>query len=108
MINAKMFTISNINQTIIATPPIRVDDTLQTDLAPYNRWQRGFRAIRYDLGIDLTVALEKTKDNCLAERSAASFSSNPSGTKERFVNFNLTGKGRLCFTVLSNALSDRV
>ena len=66
MIDAKMFTIANIDQAIITSPSVRVDDAVKTDFAPYNRLQRGFRAIRYDLGIDLTVALEKTKDNCFA------------------------------------------
>jgi len=34
MINTKMFSIPHINKPIVTTPPIRVDDTIESDPAP--------------------------------------------------------------------------
>ena len=37
MINPKMLAVTHIDQTIIATPTVRVDDAAELNLAPYHR-----------------------------------------------------------------------
>ena len=46
VIDAEMLSVTNINQAVVTTPAVRVDDAFEFDLATNNRLQRGFRAIR--------------------------------------------------------------
>jgi len=81
MVDSVMLFIANINQAIIATPPIRMDDTLRTHLAPYYRLQRGFGAIWYDLGINFSSALKNAKDRRFTCCPTATFTPDPFGAK---------------------------
>ena len=105
MIDAKMLSIPNIHESIVATPTIGVDHAFQRDTAPDDGLQRGFGAIRHNFCVDFSVALENTKDDCFARSAPASFSFNPPGSKKTFIDFNFSGKRRLCFAKFSDAFS---
>jgi hypothetical protein len=47
VIDPKMLSIADIDQTIVSTPAIRVDDAVERDTSPDNALQRGFAAVRY-------------------------------------------------------------
>ena len=106
MINTKVLAVTNIDQTVIATPAVRVDDAFQFYLSAYNRLQGGFRAIWNDFSINVTVPLKDAKDNRFAVCATASFAFDATRTKERFVNFNLSREGRLSLTIFDQALPD--
>ena len=89
VIDAKMFAITYINQAIVATPAVRVDDALQLDSAPDHRLERGFRAIWNDFRVNVTVPLKDAEDYGFAKSTPASFAFDATGAKERFVDFNL-------------------
>jgi len=103
VIDAQMLAVTDIDQAIVTTPAIRIDDAFEFDLATDNLLQRGFGAIWNDLGVDMTVPLKDAKDDRFAKCAAASFALDASGTKERFIDFNLSGEGRLVIAIIDQS-----
>ena len=107
MFNPKMPSVADIHQTIIATPAVAMNHHFRSDTPPYHRLQTGFRAVRHDLGVDPSIALEKSKDRRLARSATPSFATNTASTKVGLVHFDLAvGKGRFPLASLCNASSD--
>jgi len=52
VMDSEMFVITNIYQTIIASPAIGMNHTVYIHTSPYERLQRGCFDIGYDLCID--------------------------------------------------------
>lgn len=100
--------VAEIDETVVAPPTIGVDDAVQIDFAPDNGLQRGFRAIGYDLGIDFPLSLEDSKHWRFAVGSAPSFPLDSLAAEIGFVNFDLTGEGRLSLAKFGNSFSDEV
>src|SRR5512136_1387833 len=73
MIDSKVFAVTYINQTVIATPPIGIDDALRDNFTAYNGLQRGFGAIGNDLSINLSVPFEDTEDDGFTVCATTSF-----------------------------------
>jgi len=105
MIDPEMLAIPHIDQPIISAPPIRVDHTVQCDLPANNRLQRGFPAVRDELGVDLPMALENAKDDRFPVRPATSFPLNATRPKVGFIHFDLATERRLRFTEFGNPLA---
>ena len=105
MIDSKMLPIAHVDQTVIATPPIRIDYTVQGDLAANNRLQRGFSAVGNKFRVDLSVALENAKDDGFPIRPAASLPFNTARPKVGLINFDLASERRLSFTEFGNPLA---
>ena len=57
---------ADVDQAVIATPTIGMDDGARVDLAPDHCLQRGFGAIGDDFGVDLALAFQDTEDDGLA------------------------------------------
>jgi len=106
VVDSKMLFVTKINQAVIASPAIRMNNTFQTHSSAYNLLQRGSTAIRDDLSIDFSVSSEDTKNDSFTESSTASFAFNAASPEKAFINFNLTRKRRLLATKLSDSLSD--
>ena len=56
----------------------------------------------------MAVPLKDAEDDRFAKSAPASFALDAFGTEERFVNFNLSRKGRLGVTVVDEAQPDRL
>lgn len=67
--------------------------------------QRGFRGIGNNFGIDFIVPFKDSKNNGLTSGTTTSFTSNPAGTKVRFIEFDHPFEGGLVFTFLSQAFT---
>ena len=93
MSDSEMLAIAHIDQTVIPAPAIRVDDTVQRDLAANNCLQRGVPAVGNKFRVDLPMALENAKDDRFAGRSSASFSFHAARPKVRFLDFDLAPNG---------------
>ena len=63
VVDPEMLLIAYINQAVIATPSIGMDDTFDADSTSDDRLKRGTAAIRHDLGVNLALAFEDAKDN---------------------------------------------
>jgi len=106
MVDPKVLFITKVNESIVTSPTIRMDNAFKAHTASDNRLQRGSPAIRDNFGIHFPVAFEDAKNNSFTESSTASFAFNPPSAKEAFINFNLSGKRRLPFTEFGNSFSN--
>ena len=66
VVNSEMLIKTDIYQAIITAPAVRVNHRIGCDVSPDHPLQRGFGAIRHNLGIDSPVAFQQTKHNRLA------------------------------------------
>lgn len=105
---AVMLFIAYINQVIITTPTIRMNNTIRRHFASYYSLQRGFRAIWHDLSIDFPLSLENAKDGCFTCCASATFTSAPFGTEVRLINFNYAMERSLSFTEFSNSYRNQI
>lgn len=103
VIHPEMLSIPYINQAVIPSPAIGVDDAFKTDSAPNYLLQRRLRAIGDDLSIDTPLAFKDPKNDGLAVSAPASFSFNPPWAKERFIHFNLSAERRSSVTKFNQA-----
>ena len=71
MINAKMLRVSDIDQSVIAAPLIRMNHRIQRNTPANNGLQRFLAAVRDNFSIDRAIALEDAEDFRLAARSAS-------------------------------------
>ena len=108
VIDSKMLGISQIHQPVIASPSIRVNDAIGTNFASNNALKALFRSIWDYFCIHVSIAFKDSKDDGFTSGAPASFAFGSSGTKVRFINFNLTTKRRFVLAKLSNASSNRL
>lgn len=102
-----MFLITDINQSAVTSPTVRMNDAVESDPAPNNGLQSVFLDIGNDLGIDTAIAFEDTEDDGFATGSATSFAFDSGGTEVRFIDFDLSpGKRRGSLAFLNDAESD--
>ena len=106
VIDPEMLSIADIDQTIVSTPAIRVDDAVERDTSPDNALQRGFAAVRDDFCIHRAIAFEDPEDGCFAERPAPSLAFDTPGAEVGFVDFDLTGKRRLGLAIFCNTYTN--
>ena len=72
MLNPKVIFISQVNESIITSPSISVDDTFRIYASPDNLLQSGSPAIWDDFSVDLSVSFEDTQNDCFSRGSSAS------------------------------------
>lgn len=67
MINSQMLRVTNINQSVIDAPAIRMNHAVETNFTANNLLPRFLRRVRYNLGINLPVAfVNKIKSSSLS------------------------------------------
>jgi hypothetical protein len=93
MVDPKMLLVAQINQAIIPSPSIGMNNTFWLYTPPDNGLERLSGTIRDDFSINLPIAFENAKDNRLAQCTSSSFTLNTTSTKITFINFNFTTKG---------------
>lgn len=108
VVDSQVLAIADIDQAVVAAPVVGVDHALGFHFASYNRLQRGFGAVRHDLGVDLAVALEDAEDDRLARSTASSLPLNVACTEERLIDFDLPGERELLLGVLGQSFADRL
>lgn len=101
-----MLRVADINQPVVATPSIRVDDCLRCNATANNRLQGGFRAVRHDLRVDFTLTLQEPEDRSLTRCPAPVLAPDTTSAEVAFVNFNLPGKGRDALALFGDALTN--
>ena len=94
MIDAKMFLKTDINQSVIAAPFVRMNNNIGGNAAANNGLQSAFLAVGHNLGINPAVAFENAEDDRFARSTATTFATHPSGSEIRFIDFDLSGSNR--------------
>lgn len=95
VIDSEMLIKANINQAVITTPAISMDDTVRINFTSNNGLQRGFGGIRHDFCVDLIATFEQAKDDCFASRSPAPFTPHTASAKVGLIGFKLARKRRM-------------
>ena len=106
MVDPKVLFITKVDESIVTSPAIGMDNAFKTHTTSDNRLQCGSPAIRDNFGIYFPIAFEDAKYNSFTESSTASFAFNSPSAKEAFINFYLSGKRRLPFTEFGNSFSN--
>ena len=101
-----MLLISQIHETIITTPGIRMNNTFYADFSSNYRLKRLAFTVWNYLGIDLTIPLENPKNNRFTPGSSSLNTFNPSGPEITPIDFHFSRKWRLLLTIIGNYLSD--
>ena len=106
MIDSQVFVKAHINQAIVATPTICMDDAGNVGFASNDGLQRAFGGIWHDLRVDAVAPLEQTEYNCFSTCSAPTQSAYAAGAKIRFIRFELAAQAaRFSRTVRPSAVS---
>ncbi len=105
--NSEVLGIANINESVIATPAVTMDNGFRRDPTANNGLQSCLFAVRDDLRIDLAITLQDTKNNRLATRSATALTTHTTSTKVRLANFYFTDRERRrTFAIFGNAAAE--
>jgi hypothetical protein len=94
MVDPKVFIKANVDQTIIATPAIGVDDAQRISFASDNCLQGSFGRIRNNLRVNLIASLKQPKDNRFTSCTTASFAPHSAWTKVRLISLQLATQRR--------------
>lgn len=95
--HAKIFFVTDINQSVIAALAVRINDALRSDSSANNCLQSRCAAIGDNLGINRTVTLKNPKDNRFTACSATALSAHSLCSEVTFVNLNRAAKRRRAF-----------
>ena len=112
MINPEMLVNSNIDQAIVATPTVGVNDAVGVHFATDNGLQRGFRGVWNDFCVYAATALEQSEHDCFSPSPATSFAANALRPEVGLISLKLALERGLSRTKLrhptTNALEDGV
>ena len=103
MPDAEVLGVADVDQAVIASPAVAVNDAGQVDLAANRLQKRGFLGVGNDLRVDVAVAFEDAEDDRLAAGPATSLAAHALGAEVRFVDFHFSLKRGLLFTPFGDA-----
>jgi len=103
MVYPKVLVKTNVHQTVIAAPAIGMNHGAGFHMAADNTLERGFGAVRHNLGIDFALTLQESEHNRFAISPATAFATNPMRTEVRFIDFYRALQWRFQFARISNA-----
>ncbi|PXW80037.1 hypothetical protein C8R34_1523 [Nitrosomonas sp. Nm84] len=106
MMNSEVFIKTDIDQSVIAVPPIGMNDSIWRYMPADNGLKCGSGAIRNTLCICFSLALQNTRNNCFTISTATSFIYDTLRTKIRLIDFYSALKKRFKFAAPSNSLSN--
>ena len=90
VLDSIMLLIAQIDDAVIGPKPVGMDGRKHIDFAFGNRIKRSARAVRNNLGINLSVAFVDAKNDGFAVSSTTTLAANSPRTKVRFVQFDLS------------------
>jgi hypothetical protein len=100
-----VFIKANIDQSIVATPTIGVDDAQRIRFASDNRLQGTLRSIGNNLRVNLITTFKQPKDNRFTARTASAFTAHAAWTKVRLISLQLATQWRSLKTPFSHAFA---
>jgi hypothetical protein len=107
VMDSKMLSVPDINQSVVAAPALRVDDRIECDATAHNGLQSALFAVRHDLRIDASVTFEDAEDNGLTRRAATALATHSTSAEVGLINFDLArGERRCALAFFGDALSD--
>lgn len=107
MDDSVVFPIPQIHESVIAAPPIGVDNAPGIHVPADNALQGALFRVRDDFSINPAISLENAEDNGLRSCAAASLTFDALGAEVGLVHLDDTAQRSLPFTEPGNALSYR-
>ena len=106
MLDAEVFLISQIDESVITSPAIGMNDTFKVHAATYDALESGSGAIRNDFRTDFVIAFEQAENNGFSARSTASDAPDPASAEVAFINFDFPSDGRLRLAITGNSFPE--
>ena len=106
MLNAVM-SVTDLDQAVVPTPAVAVNDALGTHATAYNGLKRTFAAIEHDLGVDFAVAFEYAKDDCFTQGASTSFARGATCAEVRLIDLYFSLKRRSVLALLGQTLAQK-
>ena len=106
VMDPKMFIESHVDQAIIPSPSVRVNQALRIGFATDHRLENRLARIGDDFRVHPIAALQKPEDDRFSTGATASLSPDPVGTEIGLVIFQGSDQGRLPFASLGKPLPD--
>src|SRR2546423_1820420 len=106
VVDSVVLRVADINEAIVAAPPVRVDDCLRLDATANNSLQSSLRAVGDDLRLDTAFALQESEDRSLTCCTTTALTSNTASAEVVSINFNLAGKRRDSLALFGDTLTD--
>lgn len=103
--DAPMLGITQVDQSVVAGQTVGEDFALQANMSTNQGLQRGGFAVGHDLGVDVLAALEHAEDGGFLAGAASAFAAYSPWPEERFVDFDLTGEGRMLLAFVGDDAS---
>ncbi len=95
MLDAEVFLVSQIDEPVITSPTIGMNDAFKVYTSTYDALESGSGAIRNDLRIDVIIAFEQAENNGFSACSTASDAPDPASAEVAFINLDFPFDGRL-------------
>jgi hypothetical protein len=105
MFNPIVLFITHINEAIVPSPIIGMNDTIRVYFASNNALKCLCGTIRNDFCVHFSTSLENSENRSLSTSATTPFSFYPSGSEVRFIDFNNSGKRRGFITKINNSFS---
>jgi len=102
VVDTKMLLVVQVDQAIITTPAVGVNNALYVGLTSNNGLQRNGFGIRNDFGVYFPIALENTENDGFPTSAPATFSLDPTRAKVNFVCLKLTSFREIGLCLLKN------
>ena len=107
MIDPKVLINTNVNQAVIASPSIGVNDAVGVHFPSDDGLQRRFGSVWNNFRVNTDPSFEKTKNDSLSTSPSASFTSDSFGSKVGLTSFNFTAKWRTICRNLASLIFER-
>ena len=90
VVHPEMFPVSQIDQPVVSSPPVRVNDGLKVNTSPDDALESITTTVRYYLSVDFALPLEYAKDDCFAVSASSTLAFNTTGTEVTLVDFHFS------------------
>jgi hypothetical protein len=106
VINSQMLRVTQVDKAIVGAPSVAMDDAIQADFASNDALERISGHIRYNLGVDFSIALVDAKHDRFAPSTTSANTFGPPSSEVGLVDFDVSGKRRLVLAVFSDSSAD--
>lgn len=106
MLDAEVFLVSQIDEPVITSPTIGMNDAFKVYTSTYDALESGSGAIRNDLRIDVIIAFEQAENNGFSACSTASDAPDPASAEVAFINLDFPFDGRLRLAITGNSFPE--
>lgn len=106
MLDAEVFLVSQIDEPVITSPTIGMNDAFKVYTSTYDALESGSGAIRNDFRIDVIIAFEQAENNGFSACSTASDAPDPASAGVAFINLDFPFDGRLRLAITGNSFPE--